>query len=128
MVVLKIRKHDVFWEYLDRLVVESKMVIDRPKGSHHPRFPEIVYPLDYGYLEGTTASDGGGIDLYLGSRRSRDLSAVILTVDLLKRDAEIKLVLGCTEEETQIALDHLNNDGMRALLIPRPRRKHEIHS
>jgi len=42
-----------------------------------------------------------------------------MTVDLVKRDAEIKLMLGCTEEETQIAFDHLNNSGMRAKLICR---------
>jgi inorganic pyrophosphatase len=120
--------NDDFWEHLDRLIAQSRIVIDPLKVSHHRRFPEIVYPLDYGTLEGTTADDGGGIDLYLGSRESRDLSAVILSVDMLKRDAEIKLVLGCTKEETQIALDQLNSGRMRALLIARPRRKHEIHS
>ena len=90
MVATKIQKHDGFWKYLDQIISESRIVIDRPKGSRHPRFPEIVYPLDYGYLEGTTASDGGGIDLYLGSRGTRHLSAIILTVDTFKRDAEIK--------------------------------------
>lgn len=111
--------NDDFWTYLDRLVASSRIVIDRPKGSHHPRFPEMTYPLDYGYLEGTTAGDGGGIDLFLGSRPDRDLTAVLLTVDLHKRDAEIKLVLGCTEEETQTALEHLNSFSMRALLVNR---------
>jgi inorganic pyrophosphatase len=110
---------DDFWAYLDRLIAENRMVIDRPKGSRHPCFPEIVYLLDYGYFDVTTAGDGGGIDFYLGSRGTRDLSAVILTMDLHKRDAEIKLVLGCTEEETQIAFDHLNSGGMRALLVRR---------
>jgi len=32
-------------------VLESEIVIDRPKGSHHPRYPEIVYPVDYGVPE-----------------------------------------------------------------------------
>jgi len=96
-------------------------VVDRPKGSRHPRLHEIVYPLDYGYLEGTTAGDGGGIDLYLGSRRTRGLSAVILTVDTFTRDAEIKLLLGCTKEETRIAFAHLNSGGMRVFLVRRPK-------
>ena len=96
-------------------------MVDRPKGSRHPRLHEIVYPLDYGYLEGTTAGDGGGIDLYLGSRRTRGLSAVILTVDTFTRDAEIKLLLGCTKEETRIAFAHLNSGGMRVFLVRRPK-------
>jgi inorganic pyrophosphatase len=27
----------------------------------------MIYPLDYGYLEITTSSDGGGIDVWFGS-------------------------------------------------------------
>ena len=40
---------DDFWQYLERLVAGSRVIIDRPKGSRHPQFPNIVYPLDYGY-------------------------------------------------------------------------------
>ena len=112
-----------FWEALDRLVAESRVVIDRPKGTCHPRYPEPAYPLDYGYLDGTTSGDGGGIDVWLGASGTRDLSAVILTMDAFKRDAEIKLILGCSEEETQIALACSNNDKMRALLVRRPKEK-----
>lgn len=52
-----------FWQALDRLVAECETVIDRPKGTAHPRWPEFVYPLDYGYLRGTSSMDGGGIDV-----------------------------------------------------------------
>jgi inorganic pyrophosphatase len=112
-----------YWTFLDRLIAESQLVIDRPKGSRHPRYPEKVYPLDYGYLEGTTSGDGNGIDVWLGTSGTRDLSAVILTVDTFKRDTEIKLLLGCSEEETQTALACSNNDMMRALLVRRPRKE-----
>ncbi len=110
---------DEFWQYLDRLVAESRIVIDRPKGTRHPRYPELAYPLDYGYLDGTTSGDGAGIDVWLGASGTRDLSAVILTVDTFKRDTEIKLLLGCSEEETQIALACSNANKMRAILVRR---------
>lgn len=48
-----------FWEYADQMVATHEIVIDRPAGSTHPRFPRIVYPLNYGYLNGTGAMDGG---------------------------------------------------------------------
>jgi coenzyme F420-0:L-glutamate ligase/coenzyme F420-1:gamma-L-glutamate ligase len=108
-----------FWDYLDRLVAGSHLVIDRPKGSRHPRYPAMIYPLDYGYLEGTTTVDGGGIDLWLGSRSSRALDSVVMTVDLYKRDAEINLLLGCTDQEKLTILSLLNKDTMRAVLVPR---------
>lgn len=109
-----------FWEAIDTLVKESKVVIDRPKDSSHPRFPDMVYPVDYGYLENTTSPDGNGIDVYQGTGFSRKVDAVLCTVDLVKRDSEIKLLIGCTTEEKRIILDfHNNSEYMKGILIER---------
>lgn len=35
-----------FWELADRLVAEHRIVIDRPAGSNHPRYPDVIYPFD----------------------------------------------------------------------------------
>ena len=50
----------LFWSRLDDLIASSKIIIDRPKDKPHPNWPDMIFPLDYGYLEGTTAMDGGG--------------------------------------------------------------------
>lgn len=89
----------IFWQRLDSLLERNKIVIDRPKGSVHPRFSDIVYALDYGYLDGVSSTDGEGLDVWLGSDPSRRLDAVICMVDLDKCDAEMKLLVGCTAEE-----------------------------
>ena len=88
-----------FWHCLDELLVQSKIIIDRPKGSAHPLYPQIVYQLDYGYLDGTKSSDSEGIDVWIGSESDRRLNAVMSTVDLVKKDTELKLLIGCTQEE-----------------------------
>src|SRR5512138_3074604 len=91
-----------FWQAISELLVTNNVIIDRPKGSTHPRYPKVIYPLDYGYLENTTASDGGGIDVWLGSfSANKTLTGILCTFDTLKRDAEIKLLIGCTEDEVQ---------------------------
>lgn len=41
------------------------MVIDRPLGSTHPTYPELIYPINYGYIPGTMAADGEPEDAYL---------------------------------------------------------------
>jgi inorganic pyrophosphatase len=107
-----------FWNTLEQLIALSRVVIDRPKGSHHPRYPELVYPLDYGYLENTQSMDGGGIDVWVGSLPERLIDAVICTVDLHKQDSEIKLLLGCTKKEAQEIL-RFHNDGTQAGLLIR---------
>jgi inorganic pyrophosphatase len=91
-----------FWQRIDALLDEHEIVIDRPKGSRHPRFPQIVFPLDYGYLKGTSGGDGKEIDVWKGSLKGNPLKGVICTVDSLKKDAELKLLIGCTEDEIEI--------------------------
>ena len=98
----------IFWQRLDELLATSKIVIDRPKGSRHPRFPEIVYQIDYGYLDATTSTDGEGLDVWLGSDPEQRLTAIICTVDLDKRDAEMKLMVDCTDAEMQYIEDFYN--------------------
>ncbi len=110
-----------FWTAVETLVASSKLVIDRPKGSHHPRFPTIEYPLDYGYLENTRSMDGGGIDIWVGSIPSRKVVGIMCTIDLAKKDSEMKILLGCTEEDMEKAnWFHNCSEQMKGLLITRP--------
>ena len=39
--------------------------IDRPLGSHHPRHPDMRYPLNYGFVDGIMAGDGAEQDVYV---------------------------------------------------------------
>ena len=96
--------NNAFWQALDMLVSESKIVIDRPKGSRHPKYPNLLYPVDYGYLENTSSMDGSGIDVWKGADGD-SIDAIICTVDLMKKDSEIKILIGCSEDEKQLILD-----------------------
>ena len=108
-----------FWESLENLVANSDIVIDRPKGSRHPRQHSVIYPLDYGFLEGTGAIDGGGIDIWVGSKTQPRVEGVIATIDLLKRDAEMKILFGCTQDEISSVLETHNTGSQAATLIRR---------
>ena len=100
-------RNEGFWAALDRLVEESEIVIDRPKGTAHPKFPDFIYKVDYGYLKNTSSMDGGGIDVWVGT-------------DLLKRDSEIKILIGCTKEEEEIVFEtHNGTEFMKGVLVRR---------
>ena len=103
-----------FWTALDQLIEKSKIVIDRPKDSPHPRYPDMIYPADYGYLENTRSMDGSGIDLYRGEAGAGRLDAILVTVDLKKRDSEIKLLLGLSAQERERVFAFHNDSGLRA--------------
>lgn len=109
-----------FWNALDKLVDQSEIEIDRPKGSAHPRYPDTVYEVAYGYLKNTTAADGEGIDVWLGTGKP-EVVGIMCAVDLLKRDCEMKILIGCTEREIEYIRDfHNRSQNMKAVLVRRP--------
>ena len=108
-----------FWKALDELVNSSEIVIDRPRGSAHPRLPNFIYKVDYGYLKNTASMDGAGIDVWVGSG-DKKIDAIMCIVDLMKRDSEIKILIGCTEEEKlEIYKTHNETQYMKGVLIRR---------
>ena len=43
---LNTMKNTAFWQLLDELVRNSEIVIDRPKGTAHPKFPNFSFTTD----------------------------------------------------------------------------------
>jgi inorganic pyrophosphatase len=112
--------NESFWESLESLVKSTQLIIDRPKSSPHPRYPLMIYPLDYGYLKGTKSGDGNDLDVWRGSLKEAILDAIICTVVLMKKDVEVKLLLGCSEKEKIVIRDFYTDSGyMAAILIER---------
>ena len=111
--------YEDFWNALDELVNISEIVIDRPKGSAHPGFPDFIYRVDYGYLKNTASMDGAGIDVWVGSS-DKKIDAIMCVLDMMKRDSEIKILIGCTEEEKlEVYNTHNETQYMKGILIRR---------
>ena len=121
------KRDKAFWEAMANLAATRSIVIDRPKDKPHPHWPNLIYPLDYGYLEGTSASDGSGIDVWLGSLDNKSLTGILCTFDTLKRDAEVKLLIGCSSKDVENILA-FHNEVMKVLYIPNPEEQNESHS
>lgn len=112
-------RNDEFWKLLDELVNNSEIVIDRPKGSAHPKYPNFIYQVDYGYLKNTSSMDGEGIDVWVGSGEKK-IDSIMCIVDLVKKDSEIKILIGCTDDEKVILYKaHNETPFMKGVLIRR---------
>ena len=48
--------------YLGKTV---RIEIDRPIGEPHPKHPEIIYPINYGYIPGVLGGDDEELDVYV---------------------------------------------------------------
>ena len=52
-------------DFSDVLGLSVSGTIDRPLGSAHPKYPEMIYPINYGYVDGVFAGDGAEQDVYV---------------------------------------------------------------
>lgn len=91
-----------FFDALDEMVAECEIRIDRPRGSVHPRHDDVVYPIDYGYLVGTVAGDGDGIDVFRGSASAAGVVRAYVTIDRGKRDLEAKILIDCSPDDVRV--------------------------
>ncbi|MDR2420218.1 MAG: inorganic diphosphatase [Puniceicoccales bacterium] len=110
---------DAFFQTFETLIEKNGVTIDRPKGFIHPRFPDLIYPINYGFIKETYSQDGEGIDIFLGDLDNRHVVGVICTVDSIKNDSEVKVLVACSEENIQTAMMMLTHDPMRAILVRR---------
>lgn len=78
--------------YLGKTVT---VTVDRPIGSAHPDCPEMIYPVNYGYIEGITAPDGEEQDAYiLGiDTPEKQYTGVVIGVIIREDDIEDKWVV-----------------------------------
>ncbi|HUG34330.1 MAG TPA: hypothetical protein VMJ90_06140 [Anaerolineales bacterium] len=107
-----------FWQEMNELASSNPIIVDRPKGRAHPRCPDLIYPLDYGCLENTSASDGGGIDVWLGALGAKTLTGILCVFDKLKLEMEIKLLIACSREDIN-TIQQFHRD-VFVLYIPNP--------
>ena len=110
------------WAGWELLIRQNGFVIDRAYRSPHPVFPEIRYPIDYGYIRGTIGTEGDEVDLFVGSA-ANGLVGLLLTADHRRGDREAKLLYNCTPEEVYLAHGFINFDPARMegrLVLRRP--------
>jgi inorganic pyrophosphatase len=60
----------------------------------------------------------GSLDSVTNKENSKTLTGILCTFDTLKRDAEIKLLIGCTEEDIQTIQEF--HKEMHTLYVPNP--------
>lgn len=41
------------------------VTVDRKMGTRHPKYPDLIYPVNYGYIQGIPAPDGEDQDAYI---------------------------------------------------------------
>ena len=83
---------------LEMLGKVVKVVVDRPLGTYHPKYKDLFYSVNYGYVEGIVAADGEEQDAYiLGVNEPiKEFTGKVIAVIHRFDDVEEKLVVAPT--------------------------------
>lgn len=108
-----------FWQKVDTLILSSSIKLSHPKGSAHPEYPAMIYPVDYGYLTDTTSTDSDPVHVYRGTKPLAQVNALVVSTDILKKDCVAKLLIGCTEEEMALIMRFMNQTEFQKTILVR---------
>ena len=83
------------------------VIIDRPLGSVHPLYKNIVYPVNYGHILGVMANDGEEQDAYVVGVNIplKEFNGKVIAIIHRYDDAEEKWVVA--PEETSFTKDEI---------------------
>lgn len=113
----EIENNILFWQKLDTLVLSSTLSIERKKGDRHPDYYNLIYPLDYGHLKDSAAQEADEIEVYVGSHSYTNVQSLIISVDVLQKSIEAKILLGCDEQEEHAVVSFLNETDFQKTII-----------
>jgi len=88
--------------------VNYSVKIDRPIGIQHPKHPEVIYPINYGYVENLFGGDGEEQDVYIVDSKNpqEETDVKIIAVVFRQNDNETKWI-GISNENSSFNLDEL---------------------
>lgn len=80
------------WSFLGKMVT---VTIDRPLGCVHPKYNDMIYPINYGYIDGVIAPDGKELDVYIygENRPLNKFTGMVIAIIHREDDIEDKLVV-----------------------------------
>ena len=85
-------EHRDYSSILGRTVIGT---VDRPIGSAHPQHPDMIYPINYGYVNGVFAGDSEEQDAYVFgvSKPIRTFTGTVIAVLHRLNDCEDKWIV-----------------------------------
>ena len=114
---MELLNNALFWQKIESLFFSSEIVIDRPKNSTEPKFSDLLYPVDCGYIKEGTGESKNRLEVFVGSKKSKSIEYIIVAVDILKKEIDIKLIWGCSEEEIKEILFFLNSSDFQKTIL-----------
>ncbi len=108
-----------FWQKVDTLFLSSEINLNRKKGDVHPVFKNLIYPTDYGHVTDTKSVTSEGVSVYAGSGDRNKITALVVAADILAKELDVKMLIGCTDQEVEDVLRFLNQTDLQKTVLIR---------
>ena len=109
-----------FGQKIDALMVSLDYVHKREINDEHPEYPNLVYPVKYGYLvDPDTDIKQKRIGVFSGSLSHSRVDAIVVCADILVKELDVKLLSGCNEDEVLKILEFLNQTAFQKTILVR---------
>lgn len=102
-----LKQSDIRQELKQLIGKEVTVYIDRPKGTKHPVYQDMIYPINYGYIKEITTTDEEYQDVYLlGVDYPIDkCNGKVYAVVIRENDIEDKLIV--TTDDKDYTVDEI---------------------
>ncbi|MBQ1447713.1 MAG: Inorganic pyrophosphatase [Erysipelotrichaceae bacterium] len=107
-----------FWQKLETIYAGSDFVVTQEIGSVHPRYTSLVYPVRYGILRSYDGDQDTRINAFKG-KNGTSLETIIVCADILTKEVDVKLLIGCNKEEEEAILRFLNQTDFQKTIVVR---------
>lgn len=109
-----------FWQKLDALYLSGDFKIIYRKGQVHPRFPELIFPCDYGHIETIKKENENAMSVRVLKGSGSSVDGLVVVANVLDKEIEPILLVGLTEQENDEVLEFLNyHEHLKTVVIRR---------
>ena len=86
-----------------------EVIVDRPLGSRHPEYEDMLYPINYGYVPDIIAGDGEEQDAFIFGVKVpvKRFRGVVIAIIVRKNDNESKWVVA--SPNSRFTLDEIRS-------------------
>ena len=107
-----------FWQKIDAAYISGDYKKLYTKGSKHPQYPSLIFPVDYGHI--TTNDDEKSSMKAFKGEADQTVHSVVVCANLLEKDLSAILLIGLDDKQEEEVLRFLNStDFQKAVIIRR---------
>ena len=104
----KLLKKLMVREKLEKMIGKDvEVYIDRSIGSTHPKYNNIIYPVNYGYMKEITAVDGDYQDVYVLGEENKIDYCVGKVYAVVERDNDVEDKLIVTTDDRDYSIEEI---------------------